>query len=115
MDHASRVPLRTTSATRIREAETLVYLRQRGDHDRDVQHNHQVANEDDREYELAMGGSAGGGWLGYTALDPALYCSSVTFSIQSTALPSSASRIAMCVIAVVGEAPCQCFSWDSNQ
>src|SRR6267378_4481615 len=38
------------------------------------------------------------------------YCSSVTFSIQSTTLPLSSSWIAMCVIAVVGEAPCQCFS-----
>jgi hypothetical protein len=58
MDYASWVPLRTTSATRIREAETLVYLRQRGDHDRDVQHDHQVADEDDNEHGCAMGGGA---------------------------------------------------------
>src|SRR2546429_417703 len=40
----------------------------------------------------------------------ARYCSSLTFSIQSTVLPSSCSTIAMCVMAVVGVAPCQCFS-----
>src|SRR5208283_638116 len=40
----------------------------------------------------------------------ALYCSSLTFSIQSTALPSSCSTMAMCVMAVVAVAPCQCFS-----
>jgi hypothetical protein len=38
------------------------------------------------------------------------YCSSVTCSIHSTALPSSISAIAMWVIAVVGDAPCQCRS-----
>ncbi len=38
------------------------------------------------------------------------YCSSLTFSIQSTALPSSASWMAMWVMAIVGAAPCQCFS-----
>ena len=43
------------------------------------------------------------------------YCSSVTCSIHSTALPSSASWMAMCVIAVVGDAPCQCFSPGANQ
>ena len=43
------------------------------------------------------------------------YCSSLTFSIQSTTLPSSASWMAMWVIAVVGAAPCQCFSPGANQ
>src|SRR5437660_2761934 len=38
------------------------------------------------------------------------YCSSVTCSIHSTALPLSSSCIAMCVIAVFGVAPCQCFT-----
>src|SRR5437660_10981461 len=38
------------------------------------------------------------------------YCSSVTCSSQVTWLPSSASCIATCTIATVGEAPCQCFS-----
>src|SRR5437867_12018375 len=38
------------------------------------------------------------------------YCSSLTFSIQLTTLPSSASWMAMCVTALVGVAPCQCFS-----
>src|SRR2546427_2715240 len=38
------------------------------------------------------------------------YCSSVTFSIQSTTLPLSSSWMAICVMAVVGDAPCQCFS-----
>jgi len=33
------------------------------------------------------------------------YCASLTCSSQSTTLPSSASAIAMCVIAVVGAAP----------
>jgi hypothetical protein len=90
LDYASWVPLLTTSATRIREAETLVYIRQRGDHDQDVENDHQVADEDDREHGCAMG-RVRCRWHGYTALDPAWYCSSVTFSIQSTALPSSAS------------------------
>ena len=37
------------------------------------------------------------------------YCSSVTFSSHSTALPSFNSCIAMCDIAVVGVAPCPMF------
>src|SRR5579871_5472690 len=40
----------------------------------------------------------------------AWYCSSLTCSIQSTDLPSSCSAMAMCVMPVVGVAPCQCFS-----
>jgi hypothetical protein len=40
----------------------------------------------------------------------ARYSSSLTFSIQVTGEPFSASWIAMCVMAVVGVAPCQCFS-----
>ena len=40
---------------------------------------------------------------------PARYSSSVTLSNQLTFLPSSDSWIAMCVMAVVGVAPCQCF------
>jgi len=47
--------------------------------------------------------------------DQARYCASLTCSSQSTTLPSSASAIAMCVIAVVGAAPCQCFSPGGNQ
>jgi tryptophan halogenase len=39
---------------------------------------------------------------------PAKYCSSLTFSIHTTFTPSSASWMAMCVIDVVGDAPCQC-------
>src|SRR5438105_4760715 len=42
------------------------------------------------------------------------YCSSLTFSIQSTFLPLRDSCTAMCVMAVVGEAPCQCFSPGGN-
>src|SRR5882724_2379308 len=45
----------------------------------------------------------------------AWYCSSLTFSIQSTVLPSRGSRIAMCVMAVVAVAPCQCFSPGGHQ
>src|SRR3954471_5394009 len=45
----------------------------------------------------------------------ALYCSSLTCSIQSTALPFFFSWMAMCVMAVVGAAPCQCFSPGENQ
>src|SRR5208283_1040062 len=45
----------------------------------------------------------------YSALDPPWYCSSLTFSIQSTALPLSFSTMAICDIAVVAVAPCQCF------
>ena len=36
------------------------------------------------------------------------YCSSLTFSIQSTTLPFRFSVIARWVIAVFGDAPCQC-------
>ena len=43
------------------------------------------------------------------------YCSSVTCSIQSTTFPWSFSWIAIWVRAVVGVAPCQCFSPDANQ
>jgi hypothetical protein len=43
------------------------------------------------------------------------YCSSLTFSIQSTFFPSRDSVMAMCVIAVVGVAPCQCFNPAGNQ
>src|ERR1019366_2730236 len=46
----------------------------------------------------------------FSALSQALYCSSLTCSIQSAALPSSCSWMAIWVIAVVGVAPCQCFS-----
>src|SRR5206468_12150043 len=40
--------------------------------------------------------------------------SSLTCSIHSTFLPSSCSCTAMCVNAVVGDAPCQCFSPGGN-
>src|SRR5207249_11331296 len=40
----------------------------------------------------------------------AWYCSSLTFSIQSTLLPSSCSTMAKWVMAVSAVAPCQCFS-----
>ena len=43
------------------------------------------------------------------------YCSSLTFSSQSTALPSSFSWMAIWVMAVVGAAPCQCFSPGANE
>jgi hypothetical protein len=43
------------------------------------------------------------------------YCWSVTFSIYSTLFPSSASAMAMWLIAVVAVAPCQCFSPGANQ
>src|SRR6185436_13721635 len=43
------------------------------------------------------------------------YCSSLTFSSQSTCLPSFASWTAICVTAVVGVAPCQCFTAGGHQ
>src|SRR4051794_32641494 len=43
------------------------------------------------------------------------YCSSVTCSIHSTAFPFTVSWMAMCVMAMVAEAPCQCFSPGGNQ
>src|SRR2546428_399925 len=49
-------------------------------------------------------------WFINTLYDPASWCPSLTFSIQSTALPLSCSCMAMCVMAVVAAAPCQCFS-----
>src|SRR5215212_7713299 len=53
--------------------------------------------------------------LVYSTPDAARYCSSLTFSIHSTALPSSDSAMATCVIAVVGVAPCQCLSLGGHQ
>src|SRR6266540_2123616 len=47
--------------------------------------------------------------------DQAWYCSSLTLFIQSTVLPLRCSRMAMCVIAVVEVAPCQCFSPGGHQ
>src|SRR5438105_9793810 len=38
------------------------------------------------------------------------YCSSLTFSIQLTFLPSMDPVTARCVMAVPGAAPCQCFT-----
>src|ERR1041385_6256 len=38
------------------------------------------------------------------------YCWSVTFSIQTAVSPSSASEMAIWLMAVVGVAPCQCFT-----
>src|SRR5579884_2771008 len=49
------------------------------------------------------------------SLGPARYCSSVTFSIHSTFLPLSCSVIAICAIAVVGVAPCQCLWFGGHQ
>src|SRR5919107_377031 len=43
------------------------------------------------------------------------YCSSETCSIQSTGEPLSFSWMAIWLMAVVGDAPCQCFSPGSNQ
>src|SRR5438093_13281158 len=51
----------------------------------------------------------------YSTFNQAWYCSSLTFSIQSTALPLSCSTMAICVIAVVEVAPCQCFSFGGHQ
>jgi len=51
----------------------------------------------------------------YSALNEVWYCSSLTFSIQSAVSPSSSSTMAMCVMAVVAVAPCQCFSPGGNQ
>lgn len=56
--------------------------------------------------------SCGGAGQNIVALNSALhfeerYSSSVTCSIQSTALPSFISAIAICVIAQSGDAPCQ--------
>ena len=56
-------------------------------------------------------------WLVPSAFfdDQRRYCSSVTCSIQSTGFPSSFSWMAMWLMAVVGVAPCQCFSPGANQ
>src|SRR2546426_10941833 len=51
----------------------------------------------------------------YLLCRPAKYCSSVTFSIQSTFLPLSCSVTAMCVIPVFGLAPCQCLTPGGHQ
>src|SRR4051794_40609758 len=47
--------------------------------------------------------------------ESARYCSSLTCSIQVTGEPLSFSWTAMWLMAVVGAAPCQCFSPGSNQ
>src|ERR687894_791991 len=46
---------------------------------------------------------------------PALYCASVTFSIHSTTLLLTLFVRARCVMAVVGEAPCQCLTPGGHQ
>lgn len=43
------------------------------------------------------------------------YCSSLTSSSHFTALPLSSSVMAICVIAEVGVAPCQCFVFGGIQ
>src|SRR5919197_520910 len=43
------------------------------------------------------------------------YCSSVTCSIHSTFFPLIVPVMAICVIAVVGEAPCQCLTCGGHQ
>src|SRR5574337_1098529 len=53
--------------------------------------------------------------LSFWARNQARYCSSLTCSIQSAVLPSSCSTMAMCVMAAVAVAPCQCFSPGGNQ
>src|SRR6266849_5656494 len=45
----------------------------------------------------------------YSLLNTLWYCSSLTCSIQLTALPLSFSTMAICDIAVADVAPCQCF------
>src|SRR5215831_3317946 len=70
---------------------------------------------DHGRHSLRGSGGETGRRTRYSALDPAWYCSSLTFSIQSTVLPSSCSRTAMCVMAVAGVAPCQCFSPGGHQ
>src|SRR5207245_9244987 len=47
--------------------------------------------------------------------EAAAYSSSLTFSIHSTVLPPCCSTMAMCVMAVVSVAPCQCFSPGGHQ
>src|ERR1051326_6303563 len=51
----------------------------------------------------------------YSTRNQARYSSSLTFSSHSTYLPSSPSCMAMCEIAVVEVAPCQCFSRGGHQ
>ena len=65
-------------------------------------------------HEFASCGRRDRSRIAYRVPLSAAYCSSLTFSIQSTTLPFSDSLMAMCCIAVVAVAPCQCFSPGSN-
>src|SRR5438270_594491 len=76
-----------------------------------LQSNQRPRGRSDDYVEIFPLGKSCHGWK----LSQALYCSSLTCSIQSTTLPSFFSWMAMCVMAVVGAAPCQCFSPGENQ
>src|SRR5437660_872613 len=75
-------------------------------HDDELQSDQRAGRRPDNHVKVRPFGEC----CHYSAVTEAWYCSSLTFSIQSTVFPSSCSTIAMCVMAVVGVAPCQCFS-----
>src|SRR3989441_414196 len=75
-----------------------------------IQDIHDVFDDCVRESPLLLLGFSGPELHDHVRHCSLLYSSSLTFSIQSTALPLSCSCTAMCVTAVVGAAPCQCFS-----
>ena len=54
-------------------------------------------------------------WVVFIGRAPALYCASVTFSIHSTFLLLTVPERARCVMAVVGDAPCQCLTPGGHQ
>src|SRR5439155_6343077 len=84
------------------------------DSDRDglvsvVQDIHDVFDDGFRESPLLLFGFSGPELHDDVRHYSLLYCSSLTFSIHSTALPLSCSCMALCVMAVVAAAQCHCF------
>src|SRR2546428_6563959 len=80
-----------------------------------IQDIHDVFDDCVRESPLLLLGFSGPELHDHVRHCSLLYSSSLTFSIQSTALPLSCSCMAMCVTAVGGAAPGQCFSPCGNQ
>lgn len=72
----------------IRKVESVMNLRKPGDDDGDAGHDHEIADENHREHRRAVRSSSRHDQATFGA---SWYCSSLTFSIQSAVLPSSAS------------------------
>src|SRR5271165_6220343 len=80
----------------------------------DLAEQYPVAEIGERRRDVAVSLLRGAPFVGHH-VHSLTYCSSVTFSIQVAPEPFFISAMAMCVMAQSGAAPCQCFSFGSNQ